>query len=268
MNENISIAQKLGCDKYALDNCILVKESVESVNAIVREYFELQVRSNCKISDYIDSKSASWKEVNRQQEIRSKRPNKSLPPVVWAVPFWQYLNHSWTILPLSSTENSIAFAFASLLNTETITFHDSDHASVSEFKVFRNDQLIEDYLFGFECGEVTKEYWDINIENFEFYDNWLNHEHHFKSSVRLVKESAIRLAVLERRHDRDDRGFLDACLKFYNAYIPTLEETPYHYDDERNADFQKWDSMVERMNMMIIPSDWKYPDSKVPDRVT
>ncbi|MBW4657033.1 MAG: hypothetical protein KME15_00005 [Drouetiella hepatica Uher 2000/2452] len=228
MVEDCSVAQKLGCGKYALDNCILVKAPVEAVSTIVQQYFVLEVQSNCKIADYVDANKTSWAEVERQRQVRKSRPNKSLPPVLWAVPFWRYLNHQWTILPLSGREESIAFALALLLNTDTITFYDSSHASYNEFKVFRKDQLVEYYLFGFECGKDFKNDWDIKVEDSEF-DAWNNYEHRFKSSIRQVTEAELRSAFLARKPDRDNRGFLDACLKHYRAYIPLQEETPRHY---------------------------------------
>jgi hypothetical protein len=255
MSENLSIAQKLGCDKYALDHCILVKASVEAVNTVIQQYFSLEVRSYCKITEYVDTHKASWQEIRRQQQVRNSRPNKSLPSILWAVPFWQYSDHQWTTLPLSGTEESIAFALALLLNTDVITFHDSDHASFNEFKVFRKDQLIEHYLFGFECGKDFRNDWDIKIEDFE-YDPWGgSYEYRFKSSIRQVTEAELRAVFLARKEDRDGRGFLDACLKYYRAYIPLTEETPYHFHGERNSDFQKWDSIVERMDMILVPSN-------------
>ena len=39
MPEPIPIAQKLGCDKHAIDSRILVKSSVEKVSAIFNQYF-------------------------------------------------------------------------------------------------------------------------------------------------------------------------------------------------------------------------------------
>lgn len=267
MIDGIPVTQKLGCHKYALDNCILVKASVEAVSTVVKQHFELEVQSHGKLADYIDAKNASWKEVERQRQVRNSRPNKSLPPVLWAIPFWRYLNHQWTILPLSGAEDSIAFAFASLLSTDTITFHDSDHASVSEFKVFHNNKFIEHYLFGYECGKLLEDYWDISV-NFELFESRSEHqEHHFKSLIRQATESEVRMALAARKNDKDDRGFLNACLKYHSAYIPQLEETPYHHHVEWNSDFQKWDSIVEQMDMIIVPSSWSYLDWKVPDRV-
>jgi hypothetical protein len=266
MTEDFSVVQKLGCDKYALDNCILIKATVEAVSTIIQEYFALKVRSHCKISDYVDANKASWAEEEQQRQVRKSRPNKSLPPVMWVVPLWQYLNHQWTILPLQGTEESIAFALALLLGTDTITFHDSRHASYNEFKVFRKDQLVEHYLFGFECGKDSRDDWDIKIEDSEF-DTW-NYEHRFKSSIRQVAEVELRAAFLARKQDRDNRGFLDVCLKYYRAYIPLVEETPYHYHGEQNSNSQKWDSMVERMDLIVAPSNWSYADWKIPDRVT
>ncbi len=267
MVEDFSVTQKLGCDKYALDNCILVKAPVEAVNTVVQQYFALEVRSHCKIADYVEANKVSWKEVEQQRQFLKSRPSKSLPPVLWAVPFWRYLNHQWTILPLLGTEESIAFALALLLDTDTMTFHDSSRASYNEFKVFRKDQLVEHYLFGFECGKDFKNDWDIKIEDSEF-DAWSNYEHRFRSSIRQVTDTELRSAFLARKHDRDNRGFLDWCLKYHKAYIPLQEETPYHYHGEWNSDFQKWDSVVERMDMMIVPSDWSYVDWKVPEQIT
>jgi hypothetical protein len=259
MIEDFSIAQKLGCDKYALDNCILVKAPVDAVSTVVQQYFDLEVRPNCKIADYVEASNVSWNEVERQRQVLTSKPDKSIPPILWAIPFWQYLNHQWTILPLSGTKESIAFAFALLLNTDTITFHDSRKASYNEFKVFRQDQLVEHYLFGFECGIDFEHDWDIKIEDSEF-DDWSHYEHRFRSSVRKVTEAELRTAFLARKHDKDNRGFLDMCLKYYKAYIPLDEEAPHHYHGEWNSDFQKWDSIVERMDIMIVPSNWSYVD--------
>jgi hypothetical protein len=263
MTKDFSIAHKLGCDKYALDSCILIKANVEVVSTIIREYFVLEVQSHCKITDYVDANKASSAEVERQRQVRESKPNKSLPPVIWAVPLWRYLSHQWTILPLNGTEESIAFALALLLGTDTITFHDSRFASCNEFKVFREDQLVEHYLFGFECREDSIDNWEIVIEDSEF-DDWSNYgntyEHRFKSSIRQVTEAELRAAFLARKQDRDNRGFLDACLRYYRAYIPLGEETPYHYQYERNSNLQKWDSIVERMDLIFLPSNWSYHD--------
>lgn len=177
------------------------------------------------------------------------------------------MNHLWTVLPFSGTEESIAFALALLLDTDTITFYDSRYASHNEFKLFRKDRLVEHYLFGDECGKDFKNDWDIKIENLGIYAG-SNYEHRFKSYVRQVTEAELISAFLARKQDRDNRGFLDSCLKYYKAYIPLQEEIPHHYHDERNSGFQKWDSIVERMDIAIVPSDWSYFDWKVPERIT
>lgn len=104
----------------------------------------VSMSANCLISDYVDAREVSWIEVKRRRQIRQSKPQKSLPPVIWAVPFWQFLNHQWTILPLSADwRESIAFALALLLNTDAITFYDCNNASVKEFKLFRKDKLVE-----------------------------------------------------------------------------------------------------------------------------
>ncbi|MEP0872934.1 hypothetical protein NDA01_24255 [Trichocoleus desertorum AS-A10] len=112
-------------------------------------------------------------------------------------------------------------------------------------------------MFGFECGKDFKNDWNIQIEDSEF-DDWSNYEHRFKSSIRQVTEAELRSAFLAKKHDKDNRGFLDACLKYYKAYIPLREETPAHYHGDGSSDFQKWDSVVERMEMMIVASDYSF----------
>lgn len=261
---DIPVTQKLGCDRDSIDSCILIEASVESIATVFKQYFELEVRSNCKLADYINAREASWQEVERQGEVRKSRPKKSFPPVVWPVPLWQYCNHQWTILPLPGTEESIAFALSLLLNANTITFYDCNNASFKEFKVFGSDRPIEHYVFGFECGLIVKDYWDISIEDSEF-SAWDTYEHYFKSSVRQVTESEIRLAVLSKKETKHDRGFLDRCLKYYKAYIPILEETPYHYYGKPELDLTQWDNIVERMDIIAMPSDWGYYDRKVSD---
>jgi hypothetical protein len=44
MSGNITANQKLGCEKYSLDSCIIVKASVEEISEVIRQYFGLQVR--------------------------------------------------------------------------------------------------------------------------------------------------------------------------------------------------------------------------------
>lgn len=249
-----------------MDNCILVKASVEDVSTIIKEYFELEVRSNCKLAQYIEDRNAAWQEIERQRLIRKPRHKSS---IVWGFPFWRYLNHQWTIMPVSGTKDSIAFVLAALLDTNTITFHDDDNACFSEFKVFHSSKFIEHYLFGLECGKMLEEeYWDT-IVDFEHYPYWFSGQHHhFKSSIRQVTEAEIKLALEPRKHNRDDRGFLDACLKYHEAYIPIIEETPYHYHGERNLDFKSWDSTVERMDIILVSSnDWKNLAGNAPNRV-
>ncbi|PSB50406.1 hypothetical protein C7B77_22845, partial [Chamaesiphon polymorphus CCALA 037] len=152
MNENTTANQKLGCEKYSLDSCILVKASVEEISKVIRQYFGLQVQSECQLVDYINADRDSSQEEDRQREILRSNPKKSLPPISYPFPFWQYLDRQWTYLPFFRGDDSIAFAFASLLNTDAICFFDSHHAIHNEFKVFRNDRLVEHYLFGGDFG--------------------------------------------------------------------------------------------------------------------
>jgi hypothetical protein len=269
MSENITTNQKLGCEKYSLDSCILVKASVEEISEVIRQYFGLQVRENCELIDYINIDQDSSQEEDRQREIRRSSPKISLPLISYPFPFWRYLDRQWSILPFFEGDDSIAFAFASLLNTDTICFKESRHVVYREFKVFRQDRLVEKYLFGSECGEIIADDWDINLNNLvdDFY--WSAHEHHFRSSIRTVSKSEIKLAFSSRIENSDDRGFLDLCLKYYGAYMPLIEETPYHYEREENVDFQQWDSCVERMDIAIgINNYWGYFDRNIPSKVS
>jgi hypothetical protein len=154
------------------------------------------------------------------------------------------------------------------LNTDAICFNESRHVVYREFKVFRQDRLIEKYLFGLECGEIITNDWDINLGNLVDNFYWSAHEHHFRSSIRTVDESEIRLAFLSRIENNDDRGFLDQCLKYYGAYMPLMEETPYHYEREDKLDSQQWDLCVERMDVAIGAYNWGYFDRNVPSRVS
>jgi hypothetical protein len=271
MNQNITANQKLGCEKYSLDSCILVKASVEKISKVVRQYFGLQVRENCKLIDYINADLGSRQEEDRQREILIPNPNKLLPLISYPFPFWRYLDRQWTYLPFFQGDDSIAFAFASLLNTDAICFFDSHHAIHNEFKVFRNDRLVERYLFGGDFGSNIMNYLgDDSYLNFECneFSEFVVYEHYFKSSIRQITELEIKSAFLSRKEDRDDRGFLDRCLKYYGAYIPLIEETPFHYEGEENLDFKQWESYVERMDIAIGVYNWSYFDRNVPTRVS
>jgi hypothetical protein len=274
MSENITADRKLGCEKYSLDSCILVKASVDEISEVIRQYFGLQVRENCKLIDYINADLDSRQEEDRQQEILRSNPKKSLPLISYPFPFWRYLDRQWTILPFFEGDDSIAFAFASLLNTDAICFFESRHASHTEFKVFRKDWLVEHYLFGgdVDINHMAKiNYLDCDsyliFECIEFNKFNTCYTHCFKSSIRQITELEIKSAFLARKEDYDDRGFLAQCLKYYGAYIPLMEETPYHYERQENIDSQQWDSCVERMDIAIGVYNWGYFDRNVPTRV-
>jgi hypothetical protein len=230
MAQDIKISQKRGCDKSAFANCLLIKSPIDHVSTIIGQYFDrLELYQCCKIRDYYNANHEFWQNQDCQRQIRKERPKKSLPPSLRPVPVWQYHNHEWTVLPISGQEDCVAFTLALLLGSEVITFYESKHASFNEFRVFSQDKLIEHYIFGFECGLEVQEDWDISIEVAEF-SEWSIYEHRFRSSSRQVSEEELRAAFLSRKDERDDRGFLDACLRYYGAYIPVLEESPY-YDD-------------------------------------
>lgn len=176
-------------------------------------------------------------------------------------------------MPFFQGDDSIAFAFAALLNTDAICLKEFRHASCTEFKVFRGDRLVERYLFGADVriDDITKANYlngdpYLTFECNEF--NSCTYTHYFKSSIRLVTELEIKSAFLSRKEDRDNRGFLDRCLKYYGAYIPLIEETPIQYEREENLDFQQWKSCVKRMDIALGVYNWGYFDRNVPTRVS
>ncbi|ABW30371.1 hypothetical protein [Acaryochloris marina] len=71
--EDSPISQKLGCYKYSIDSCILIKANVEAVTSVIREYFELEMLSHCTLSDYIDAEKGAWNAVERQRQVRYLR---------------------------------------------------------------------------------------------------------------------------------------------------------------------------------------------------
>lgn len=259
---------KLGCEKYSIDNCMLVKASVEEIGLIIKQYFGLNVYSNCHLEQYVNLDNVSWQEIERRRQVRETKPKKSFPSILWPLPIWQYDNQQWSLVPFSATEDSVAFALAILLETYTITFHDFNNVSIEEFKVFHTDKLIEHYRFGFECGQLPSDYWDINVV-FDPYNDCSCEEHYFKSLVSRVTQSNMESALLAGKvNGKHDRGFLDARLKYYQAYIPLYEETPFYYRYDQQLDFQNFHSIVARMDIVILPSDWYYFDRDAPSLVT
>lgn len=233
---------------------------------MIREYFDLEVLPDCRLSGYVDAKKNAWTEVERQRQVRHSRPHKSFPPIWWPIPVWRFKGHQWTILWLSGTEEALAFTLSLLLKTTVITFHDSDHASYKEFKVFGDKCLLEHYLYGAECGEILTNYWDIIFEDYDADTFWYR-DHHFKSAIRPVNKTEFRQAAMSRKLDWDDRGFLDTCLRYFAAYIPLLEETPYHYRSEDKSTFHLWDNSVNRLDLILMPSNWEYLDWTIPKRI-
>ncbi|MEM8642115.1 MAG: hypothetical protein AAGG51_25385 [Cyanobacteria bacterium P01_G01_bin.54] len=94
MVENVLIAQKLGCDLDSLDNCILIKASVGEVSTIIEQYFGLEVRSHCKIADYVDVEEAANAEIERRRQVHKSRPDKSFPSLSWGYPCWRYFDRN------------------------------------------------------------------------------------------------------------------------------------------------------------------------------
>ncbi|BDM79194.1 hypothetical protein [Acaryochloris marina] len=264
--EDSPISQKLGCHKYSIDSCILIKANVEAVTSVIREYFELEVLSHCTLSDYIDAEKNSRREVEHQHQVSQSRPSKSFPPIRWAIPVWQFKGHQWAILRLSGAEEALAFALSLLLQTTVITFYDSDNVNYKAFRVFGNECLLEHYLYGAECGEIPPNYWDIIFEDYDADTFWYR-DHHFKSVIRSVDETELRQAAISRKLDWDDRGFLDTCLRYFEAYIPLWEETPHHYHSEDRTTFHQWDNNVARLDLILMPSNWKYLDWTISKQV-
>ncbi|ABW30373.1 hypothetical protein AM1_5417 [Acaryochloris marina MBIC11017] len=121
-------------------------------------------------------------------------------------------------------------------------------------------------MYGAECGEIPPNYWDIIFEDYDADTFWYR-VHHFKSVIRSVDETELRQAAISRKWDWDDRGFLDTCLRYFEAYIPLLEETPHHYRSEDRTTFHQWDNNIARLDLILMPSNWKYLDWTIPKQV-
>jgi hypothetical protein len=250
------LSQKLGCDKDSIDSCILIKASVESVSSIFKDYFALNVHSNCNFQQYNNLQETCWDEVSQK---------KSVIHEPYAI--WRYSNHHWTIITLNSNDERLSFLLALLLETHVIAFNKSRKCEGNQYKVFYKDKVIEDYIFGSDYGGNFDSYYDINLI-FKPYDNWDEMGwHYFKSSVREIVENDLISALSSEENNKNPRGFLDKCLKYYKAYIPTFEETPDYFGSKNSLSFELWDQAVERMDVVIIPSNWMYSVGKVPSRV-
>jgi hypothetical protein len=92
MSQNITANNKLGCEKYSLDSCILVKASVKEISEVICQYFGLQVQANCQIIDYINADREADLEQDRQRQILRSNPKESLPMISYPFPFWRYLD--------------------------------------------------------------------------------------------------------------------------------------------------------------------------------
>ena len=65
-----------------------------------------------------------------------------------------------------------------------------------------------------------------------------------------------------------ERGFLDSCLKYHDAYLPTCDETPhFHHDLQNESIVQKWNNSVEQMDIVMPSNYWSYYDRNVPQQV-
>ena len=174
------LSQKLGCDKDSIDNCILIKASVESVSLIFKDYFALKVYSACNLQQYNNLQETSWEEISQR---------KSLIHEPYAI--WRYSSHHWTIITLNSDDERLSFLLALLLETHVISFSKSRRGECNLFRVFYKDKVIEDYKFGSDYGDYFDSYYDINLI-FKPYDIG---KHYFKSSVRQVVENDLITAL-------------------------------------------------------------------------
>lgn len=179
-------------------------------------------------------------------------------------------DHDWSVIFLNGNNEDLAFAFSALLNTDLITFCESDHVCFSQFKLFRNDRLVEHYEFGLECGKLLDDdYWDMIVEcEHDLFSFFEVEEHKFCSSIREITAEKIKFDVDIKRNCLYDRGFLDSCLKHHNAYLPIYEETLSRcYEPENDLIIQRWDSSVEQLDIVMRSNYWSYYDRNVPRQV-
>ncbi len=282
MNKDIPISEKRGCHKDSL-NLILVKDSVDSISRIFTDFFELQVYSNGNIKQYLQLEEDARSERIELQSMWSKAPidkRKKIATklrdlvVLYPILVWRYYNHEWSILLISGDNDQIAFVLSTLLETDVITFWESKRVCFSEFKLFRKDELVEHYNFGLECGKLYEKYWDLIVEcesDPELFTGVEAEEHKFCSSIRQIRKEEIKLAVDNKRKFLCDRGYLDTCLRYYDAYLPDYEETPLDYSIsslQNDLDIQNLHNAIEQMDIIMMTNNWSYYDSKVPQQVT
>lgn len=279
MNRGSAIANKRGCDRDSF-NLILVKADVDSISKIFIEYFELKVYDRCSLKQYLELNDNAYREQDRLQSLfrekrrdKKRKKNKGKPrkiPINYPLPIWQYRNHNWSVVFLHGDNDSVAFAFSILLDTDVITFWESKYAVCSEYKLFRNDKLVEHYRFGSECGKLFNDrYWDLIIkcqDKTSLFPDLDAEEHQFCSSIRKVTAENITRDLDTKRDLLRDRGFLDSCLKHHDAYIPTDGEMPWDYGDRNSPHdltIEQWNNSVERLDIIMRSNYWSYYDRNV-----
>lgn len=268
MNQNLQMAKLRGCDREPL-SLILVKADVSSISKVFTEYFELDVYKNSHLKRYLQlEEDAYYARIKLQSESKKSLIKQSQKTSDFPTLVWRYHGHQWSIVFLMGKNDDIAFAFSTLLDTDVITFWDSKHCCCSEFKLFRSDMLVEHYRFGLESQAYydDRDYWDLVVE---CETDWLQglEAHKFCSSLRTVTAQDIKLAVESKRALLHESGFLDTCLRYYDAYLPALENTPLNEQDARHDFVQTWQNSVEQMDIVMRSNYWAYYDRNVPQLV-
>ena len=272
MKQDISIMHKRGFNINSID-CILVKADINTINSIFTEYFELKVFSNCHPRKYLKlynkckNKHLKLESILRiiSEKERDKIKNR-ISNLLYPSPIWKFLNHNWSVLSFNGNQYDIAFAFSTLLNTDVVTYWIPKHDNCRELKLFRSNKLVEHYQFGSQCGQARDNYWDAVID---LRARFRLESHRFCSSIRQVTAGEIKQAIEQTLGSSDNYGFLDDCVKYYDAYFPREDESPFNYIyPQSNSTMRKFQNNLERMDIVMLPYSWSYQDWKVPQEVS
>lgn len=268
--KQVPIADKRGCDREPL-SLILVRSDVNSVSKVFTEYFELEVYKNSHLQQYLQLEKNAYRlhsELQQDSRKKSRKARHANTLIYFPTPVWRYHGHEWSIVYLRGENDDIAFAFSTLLETDVITFWDSKYCCCSEFKLFRGDRFIEHYRFGLESQAFcdNENYWDLIVECETDWQQELE-DHKFCSAIRQVEAEKIRQTVNSKRALLHEYGFLDGCLKYHNAYLPTYQDLPWENSEQNESGDRSWQNSVEQMNIVMKSNYWAYYDRDVPQLV-
>ena len=213
----------------------------------------------------MNKRSRLYSIIRKTSGNYQKKAEKKLSNLPYIFVTWKFYNHRYCILGFNGTCDDIAYAFATLLNTDVFIYDAPKHDHCNELRLFRSDKLAEHYMFGCDCGKANSDYWDITINCNDRNRKLISHR--FCSSLRQISEEEIHKFVAQEKTG-EDYIFLDSCVKYYDAYFPDEEETPdvylYYRKKSHLINFR---NSIEQMNIIIIPANWNYRDWGVPQKV-